>query len=148
MSVQTDSRCPLKPTCCCSTYAQALFHSHGHFSIQLQHSKHQAVSCALLYEVILLYTATTIRRPVCTHVCISFLHAPTHALAFAPRLDDAISITRNEDDFVSQWVRSDDGHGHMDGMNSTWSSFPFWGTIAPDEWVIASEFLRRNKTVS
>ena len=84
---------------------------------------------------------------MCTHVCISFLHAPTHALAFAPRLDDAISITRNEDNFIERWVRGDDGNGHIDGADSTWGGV-YGGKLAPDQWVIASEFLRRNKTVS
>ena len=92
---------------------------------------------------------TTVHRnndtPPCLHSC---LHAPTHALAFAPRLDDAISITRNEDDFIERWVRGDDGNGHIKGLWDTWAGAPYHGILAPDEWVIASEFLRRNKTVS
>ena len=76
------------------------------------------------------------------------MHALGHALAFAPRLDDAISITRNEDDFISQWVRGDDGHGQIDVLAGRWSGAPYNGALVPDEWVIASEFLRRNKTVS
>ena len=65
------------------------------------------------------------------------------------RLDDVISMTKDEDGFIRRWQRGDDGQGHLWGpglAERTWGNAKPGG-LAPDEWVVPSELLRRNKKV-
>ena len=64
-------------------------------------------------------------------------HVLTNTLAIATRLDDAMSIARDEEGFMQRWRGS---RGRIIGMESKHR--------APDEWVVPSELsIQRRKVI-